>query len=123
MVNPTLAQLQSYLASPAALFLMMLLASFGNGMKQLVVVRQTSTAMTCWQYWTYLPESLTVLVGNILAFAFLIMTDQLNFVSAISVGYNVNSLADLIPKGRSYALKQLPDVPDKLLTPPPKLGG
>lgn len=115
----TAAVIQAYLGSPAGLFLLMLLASFANGMKQIVVVRQTSAAMTCLQYWGYLPETLTVVAGNIIAYVVLLMTDQLNFASALAVGYGANSLADLIPKGRSYALKQTPDVPSKV-TPSPE---
>lgn len=112
-MNYTVTQLQAWLGSPFGLFILMLLASFANGMKQIAVTRQTSAAMTCWQYWGYIPETLTVLLGNVIAFAVLIMTDQLNFASALAVGYSANSLADLIPKGRSYALKLAPDNPPK----------
>lgn len=111
--------LRAYLSSPAGLFVLMLLASVANGSKQLVVIRQTSNAMTCLQYWAHIPETLTTLIGNIIAFAALVMWDQLNFASALAVGYGVNSLADLIPKGRSYALKQTPDNPTKI-DPPSK---
>lgn len=109
--------LRAYLSSPTGLFVLMLLASIANGSKQLVVIRQTSNAMTCLQYWAHIPETLTTVIGNIVAFAVLIMTDQLNFASALAVGYGVNSLADLIPKGRSYQLKQTPDNPLKVNTP------
>lgn len=108
--------LRAYLGSPEGLFIMMLLASFANGMKQITVVRQTSAVMTCWAYWSHVPETLTVIVGNVIAFAILLLTDQLNYASALAVGYGANSLADLIPRGRSYALKL---APDKLNRTPP----
>jgi hypothetical protein len=87
----------------------MLVASFANGIKQVTVTRQTSTAMTWLEYWSHVPETMATVAGNILAFAALFMTDQLNFASAIACGYGVNSLADFLPKGRSYALKSSPD--------------
>lgn len=105
----TSQQLQAFLSSPFGMFIIMLMASFVNGMKQLAVTKQTSNAMPWWQYWTYIPETLTVVIGNALAFLILFQTGQLNFASAIAVGYGANSLADLIPRGRSYALKQAPD--------------
>lgn len=70
--------------------------------------------MTFIEYWGHLPETLVTLISNLFAFAILLMSDQLNFASAVSVGYGVNSLADLLPKGRSLALKQSPDDPEKL---------
>jgi len=112
-MNMTEASLRTLLSSPAALFVLMLLASVCNGAKQILVVRQTSQAMTCWQYWSHLPETLIAVMANVIAFAVLIITDQLNFASAIAVGYGANSLADLLPKGRSYALKKAPDDPTK----------
>jgi hypothetical protein len=116
----TLATTQSFIASPAGLFILMLLASIANGAKQLAVVSQTSVPMTCMQYWSHVPETLAMLAGNTVAFVILLMTSQLNYASAIAVGYGLNSLADLIPRGRSYALKSAPDDPLKQQQEKPK---
>jgi len=109
--------LKTWLASPIALFALMLLASFANGMKQISVVKQTGQPMDLATYWSYFPETITALSTNVLAFVLLLLTDQLNFASAIAVGYGANSVADLIPKGRSFALKQTPDDPNKVNKP------
>lgn len=111
--------IKAFLSSPAALFVMMLIASGANGLKQVLVVRQTSAPkpMTFRDYWSHLPETISTIVSNAIAFALLLMADQLNFASAIGIGYGVNSLSDLITRGgRSYALKSIPDDPNK---PPP----
>lgn len=110
----TAEALKALLSAPIVLLFVMLAASAGNGLKQIAVVRQTGRSMTFIEYWGHLPETLVTLISNLFAFAILLMSDQLNFASAVSVGYGVNSLADLLPKGRSLALKQSPDDPEKL---------
>lgn len=109
----TTEALKAFFSSPLALLGVMLLASVGNGLKQIIVVKQTGKPMTFLEYWSYVPESLLTVISNVLAFAVLLMSDQLNFASAASVGYGLNSLADLLPRGRSLALKQTPDDPAK----------
>lgn len=111
----TAEALKAIISSPLALFALMILASIGNGLKQLFVGRQTGPSMTCKEYFGHAPETVLTLIGNIFAFILLLYFDQLNIASAIAVGYGANSLADLIPKGRSYALKQTPDDPAKVL--------
>lgn len=55
-----------------------------------------------------------MLITNMLAFAVLVFTDQLNFASAIGVGYGMNSIMDLLPKTRrAYDMKGAPDDPAK----------
>jgi hypothetical protein len=113
----TVDSLKLFISSPLALFALMVLASVGNGLKQIAVVRQTGNPMKCIEYFGHIPETVTVMVGNVLAFILLLSTGQLNVASALAVGYGANSLADLLPKGRSYALKSTPDLPEKV-TPP-----
>ena len=113
--------LKAELTKPLGLFFLMLLASVCNGMKQLQVVRQTGKPMTCLEYWSYVPETVTALAANVLAFVLLVLTDQLNYASAIAVGYGANSLADLLPRAkggtRSFAMKNTPDDPNKVNKP------
>lgn len=116
----TTETLKAVLSSPGALFTLMLLASFSNGLKQLRVVRQTGTPMTVLGYLSYIPETLGMVVANVIAFAVLILTDQLNFASALGVGYGTNSLVDLLPGKRSIALKSTPDDPAKIYPPTDK---
>lgn len=114
-MNISADSLKAILASPLALFVLMCLASIGNGVKQLAVIKQTGKPMTCVEYWTHWPETLGTIISNVLAFGLLLTTDQLNFASALSVGYGLNSLSDLIVRGgRSYALKSTPDDPNKI---------
>ena len=119
----TNAALKVLLNSPICLFGLMLLASFSNALTQLGVVKQTGKPMTCVEYFVkYIPETVSVLISNVLGFVVLVMTDQLNFASAIGVGYGINSLVDLLPKTRrSYDLKITPDDPAKVpLVKPPE---
>lgn len=111
----TAESLKAYLSSPAALFVMMLVASGANGLKQVLVVQQTGKKMTFADYWGHIPETLSTIISNAIAFALLLMADQLNFASAIGIGYGLNSLSDLLTRGgRSYALKSIPDDPNKV---------
>lgn len=106
--------LKLFLSTPAALFVLMTLASLANGLKQLMVLRQTGTPMSFGTYLRYWPETAAMLIANIIAFAVLILTDQLNFASALGVGYGTNSLVDLLPGKRSLVLKSTPDDPTKV---------
>lgn len=106
--------LKIFLSSPFALFALMMLASLSNGLKQLRVLRQTGTPMSFGTYLAYWPETLAMFLANLIAFAVLILTDQLNFASAIGVGYGANSLVDLLPGKRSLVLKSTPDDPAKM---------
>ncbi len=109
------AALKLFLSSPAALFALMLLASMSNGLKQLLTVRQTGKPMSFGQYLSYWPETSAMVIANIIAFVALIMTDQLNFASALGVGFGTNSLVDLLPgTKRSLVLKSTPDDPAKI---------
>lgn len=113
----TAEQIKVLLSTPAFLFVMMLAASLSNGLSQLLVIKQSGTPPTFARYLSYWPETLAVLLGNGIAFAALIMTDQLNFASALGVGFGVNTIADLLPGKRAMALKSTPDDPAKVETP------
>lgn len=116
----TTETLKSLLSSPTALFVLMMLASLSNGLKQLNVIRQTGNPMTFFSYISYLPETAGMVVANAIAFAVLVLTDQLNFASALGIGYGTNSLVDLLPGKRSIALKSTPDDPTKIYPQPDK---
>ena len=119
------AALKVLLNSPMGLLALMMAASFSNGLKQIAVVKQTSVpSMTCVDYFVkYVPETIGMVVTNLVAFAILVLTDQLNFASALGVGYGVNSVMDLLPgTKRSYALKATPDDPVKSPPVPPQPG-
>jgi hypothetical protein len=98
-------ELKALLQTPAALFLVMLLGSLVNGLKQLTAARQSGTTVTLGSYWMHWPETTATLLANVLAFATLVITDQLNFASALGIGFAANSAADLLRSGgRSAAL-------------------
>lgn len=108
--------LKILLSSPGALFVLMTLASFTNGLKQLAVLKQTGTPISFGRYLSYWPETTGMMIANVIAFAVLVLTDQLNFASALAVGYGTNSLVDLLPGKRSLVLKSTPDDPAKIQT-------
>jgi len=97
--------LKLIMASPVALFALMLLASVGSALKQLSVARRNGASMSCKEYLLHWPETSSTLIGNVLALAVLLHFDVLNVASAIGVGYGVNSLSDLLTTyGRSAKL-------------------
>ncbi len=108
------AAIKLFMTSPVALFVLMLLASLGQGVKQLSVIKQTGTPISFGKYLSYWPETLSMLVANVIAFAVLISMGQLNIAAAIGIGYGTNSLVDLLPGKRSLVLKSTPDDPAKI---------
>lgn len=118
----TIANLQHLFGSHIGLFFLMMAASLSNGLKQLGVIHQSGTPMTFGKYLSYLPETFTMIVANVIAYVVLVLTDQLNFASALGIGYGTNSLVDLLPGKRSMDLKSTPDDPAKVAPPPPQKG-
>jgi hypothetical protein len=108
--------LKALLSSPLALFALMMVASLSNGLKQLVVIRQTGTPMSWGKYLSYIPETFGMILANVIGYVVLVLTDQLNFASALAVGYGTNSLVDLLPGKRAAVLKSTPDDPEKIET-------
>jgi hypothetical protein len=105
----TPAELKELLATPGALFAVMLLGSLVNGLKQLNDARRHGVSPSLLSYLSHWPETLATLVANTLGFATLVVTDQLNFASALGIGYAANSAADLLRSGgRSGALSGPP---------------
>lgn len=102
----TAEELKILLGTPLALFLIMLFASIGSALKQLVVAKREKPELTLVGYFTKnLPETLIMLGHNVFAFGSLVMTDSLNWASAIGIGYMANDAADVWTKqGRSMAI-------------------
>lgn len=98
-MNPTAAELKELLGTPVALLLIMYLASLANGVKQIIVARQSGGEVTLGAYIKYWPETIGTVIGNTIAFIVLVLTDQLNFASALGIGYGVNSAVDLFRSG------------------------
>ena len=109
LINPqsgtwTRDGLKALLDTPLVLFAVMLLASLTSGLKQVAAAKKAGSDMTFVEYWAHLPDTMATVIGNMLAFAALILTDQLNFAAALGIGYGVNSITDLLPGKRSGAL-------------------
>jgi hypothetical protein len=103
----TSEELKALLETPAALFVVMILGSIASMLKQLRDAKVNGGGMSFTGYLAKWPETLATLIGNCLAFALLIVTDQLNFGSALGVGYIANSASDLLRGGgRSRDLAQ-----------------
>lgn len=99
-------ELKELLSTPLALFILMLGASFGSAVKQIIVSRNAGGYISLREYFfTHWPETVVMLGTNIGAFIGLIMTDALNWASALGVGYAANDAADLLTKkGRSDSI-------------------
>ena len=90
----TTEEIKAMLETPVALFVLMLIASLLSAYKQ-----KSGTGVGIGTYFAHIPETIAMLVTNTIGFTVLIFTDQLNFASALGLGYASNSLADLIRSG------------------------
>lgn len=97
--GPSQEELRGWLDSPVVLYVLMLLGSLASALKQWSVARMSGSTLSLATYMSYLQEGVTTIIVNTLSFAALIYADQLNFVSAIGIGYMTNSLSDLLPTG------------------------
>src|SRR5437868_3447681 len=97
-------ELKSILSTPISLFILMLLGSLASMLKQISDARKNDSQISVSGYLTKLPETIATLLGNIFAFIGLLMVDQLNYASALGIGYMVNSGADLVRTGGRSAL-------------------
>lgn len=112
--GPTATELKEILHSPAALFVIAVLAYLFHGKKQTTVAARQGTArMTLIEYLSYWKETLGAFGLLVLGFGFLLATDQITdtaplglmFMAAVGLGIAPNSIVDLITKnGRSADL-------------------
>ncbi len=105
----TVEALKAFLATPAALFILMIIGSMISMFKQYQDAVKNGSTITLKDYLLKV-ETLIMLLTNVVAFGGLIMTDTLNWTGALGIGYAANSLADLSPGGRSAAI--IDKVPD-----------
>lgn len=100
--------LKQFFSTPFALLLVMVAGALASAFKQMAMARRESglkISATAYlsNYW---PETLIAVGGVIGTFIVMLMTDQLNFASAVFGGWTANSAADVFtPNGRSEALK------------------
>lgn len=101
----TAEELKTLLATPAALFFVMLLGSLASMLKQISDARKNGASTSLGSYLAHWPETVGTVITNVLGYLTLVVTDQLNFASALGIGYAANSAADLLRSGgRSAAL-------------------
>jgi hypothetical protein len=121
--GPTAEELKEFLQTPVALFFLMLFASVGSMLNQLIRSKRDGGEMTMAEYLKHWPEIGFAIVNNVAGWITLLMTDQLNYGSAIGVGFMANSLADQYRSGgRSADIAaatplpedRKPDLPDPL---------
>lgn len=104
--NPTPEEMTAWLSNPWVLYGLMILGSIVSGLKQVKLAKMDGGTTTNGSYFTsHWMDVLIVLGSNTLAFIALIYGGQLNFVSAVSVGFALNELVDLNPaSSRSSSL-------------------
>lgn len=107
--------LKALLSSPAALFVVMLLASAANGLKNLIEAKQQGSNVGFADVFGHGLDILYTAITNSLAFALLLQTDSLNLASAIGLGYLAGSAVSLLnPQGAAKAISTT------TVGPPPK---
>jgi hypothetical protein len=92
-------EIKSALANPYVLYALMIAGSVVSLIKQWGAAKMDGATATIGGLLGHWQETLTTLFGNSIAFFLLIDTGTLNFISAVSIGYAINSLADLNPVG------------------------
>jgi hypothetical protein len=101
----TAEELKALLSTPGALFLVMLLGSLASMLKQVSDAKKNGSVASLGSYLAHWPETVGTITTNVLGFLTLVVTDQLNFASALGIGYAANSAADLLRSGgRSASL-------------------
>lgn len=103
----TAEELKMLLSTPAALFFVMLFGSLASMLKQISDAKKNGTDASLGSYLAHWPETAGTIITNALGFLTLVVTDQLNFASALGIGYAANSAADLLRSGgRSASLNR-----------------
>lgn len=101
--------LKDLLSNQIFLFALMLFGTLLSMAKQYVDGRMNAATIDFGAYLLRI-ETLIAVGANVIAFLGLIDSGQLNFLSAVGVGYALNSLTDLKPGGRSAAIvESIPD--------------
>lgn len=101
--------IKTLLATPAALFVLMIFGSMVSMAKQIKDGRNNGSTIPVSEYLLSI-DTFIGLGANVIAFIGLIMTDTLNWTGALAIGYALNSAADLRPGGRSAAI--IDSIPD-----------
>lgn len=111
----TAEEWKAILEAPLSLFVLMVLASLTQGLTALGAAKRQGSTMTFAEYFTYWPEAAATIVLNIISFAVLILTDQLNFASALGIGFGVSNVVDvLMPAKNSRAAAVAATTPGSL---------
>jgi hypothetical protein len=119
-VPQTTEEIQTWLTNPWVLFGLMIFGSILSATKQLSVAKMEGSAATIGAYLGHFQELFIMLGGNTIAFFMLVDGGNLNFVSAVSIGYAINSVADMNPfSDRSSTIIEeapvsAPDWPDAM---------
>ncbi len=108
-VPTTAEEMKTLLANPWVLFGFMIFGTILSMLKQWKQANMDGSTVTMGTYLSHVQELLIAVGGNVIAFFLLVDSGNLNFVSAVSIGYVLNSVADLNPAGtRSTALTKPP---------------
>lgn len=97
--------IKQLLTNPWVLFVFMIFGTILSMLKQWKQGQMDGSTTTLATYLSHIQELVIAIGGNGIAFFLLIDSGNLNFVSAVSIGYVLNSVADLNPAGsRSTSL-------------------
>jgi len=91
--------IQQLLMNPWVLFVLMIFGTILSMLKQWKQAQMDGSTATLGTYLSHIQELLIAVGGNMIAFFLLVDSGNLNFVSAVSIGYVLNSVADLNPAG------------------------
>lgn len=104
--NPTREEMVTVLNNVWVLYALMLLGTLGSMLKQVGVAKQEGSTASVADHVLRLKEGAYVWIANTLAFAALIYGDQLNFASAVGIGFALNELVDLDPTSSRSNMKK-----------------
>lgn len=99
-------QIKEFLSRPLVLLGLMVAAAAASAFKQMSVARRSGGVISVTAYFKdNWPETVIMIGQGVALFLTLVMTDSLNFASALGAGYVANDLADVwTAKGRSAAM-------------------
>jgi len=95
----TVDEIKIFMSEPWALFFMMLMASMLSGLEQVTTAKKDGAIVSALDYLKHWPETVSVLIANIISFLLLIEINQLNTASALGIGFGLNTLIDSLRTG------------------------
>lgn len=97
--------LKEALSNPLLLLGIMFVGAMISGLKTVLTAKRDGSSITIATYYSYIPETLSMILAVFVYWGGLLLADQLNFAAAAAFGAVANTTADTFRSGgRSAAL-------------------